>query len=70
MTGITPLTVSRLLYERAHEQFPRLKERPDYQSFFWYLCFGADFDKDTGKLLLCRNTIAKLLGREPNNFDQ
>ena len=69
MTGITSLTVSRFLYEQAREQFPLLKERPDYQSFFWYLCLGADFDKDTGKVLLCRNTIASLLGREPNNFE-
>jgi hypothetical protein len=67
--AIGRVTVSRTLYEQAHKQFPVLKERPDYEAFFWYLSLGADFDKDTGKLLLCRNTIANLPGREPSNFE-
>jgi hypothetical protein len=67
--GIDRVTVGRTFYEQAYKQFPILKERPDYEVFFWYLCLGAEFDRDTGKLLLCRNTIAKLLGREPNNFE-
>ncbi len=66
--GINRLTVSRSFYEQAHKEFPVLKERPDYEAFFWYLCLGANFDKDTGKLLLCRDAIASLIGREPKNF--
>jgi len=67
--GITRLTVSRIFYEEAFKRFPPLKERDDYQIFFWYLCLGAEFDRDTGKLLLCKNTIANLLSREPKNFN-
>src|SRR6266542_3839881 len=62
------ITVSTVFYEATFEQFPILRERPDYRNFFWYLCLGANFDKDTGKLLLCRDAIASLIGREPKNF--
>src|SRR5262249_43654911 len=42
--------------------------RPDYEVFFWYICLGAEFDRDRGKLLLCRNRVANLIGAEPKNF--
>lgn len=62
------ITVSTVFHKAAFKHFPILKENSEYRSFFWYLCFGAEFDNDTGKLRLCRNTIANLLGEEPNNF--
>jgi hypothetical protein len=61
-------TISRSLYEEAYKRFPCLRERADYAIFFWYLCLGANFDRHTGKLLLCRDAIASLIGREPKNF--
>lgn len=60
--------VSVDLYDATFKYFPILEYRSDYQEFFWYLCLGAHFDKDHSKLLLCRETIAVLLEREPKNF--
>jgi len=65
---IRSLCVSVDFYEATFKHFPILRERSDYQKFFWYLCLGAQFDKDYGKLLLCKNAVAALLDKEPRNF--
>src|SRR5438876_11193565 len=62
------LCVSVDFYDATFKHFPILKDRGDYQKLFWYLCLGANFDKNYDKLLLCKTSVAALLGKQPLNF--
>jgi hypothetical protein len=62
------ITVSTVFYDAVFKYFPLLRKRSDYQSLFWYICFGAHFDRDSKNLLLCSKHIAEIVGREPANF--
>src|SRR6266478_414047 len=62
------ITVSTVFYEAVFEHFPILKEHTAYRNFFWYLCFGAYFDRDSKRLLLCAEILAELAGKSVANF--
>jgi hypothetical protein len=68
LRGFLSTCVSDIFYDEAFKHFPILRERPDYQKFFWYLCLSGDYDRNFDKQLLCRHTIARLLGQDAANF--
>jgi hypothetical protein len=62
------ITVSTFFYEAVFKHFPILKEHTPYRNFFWYLCFGAYFDRESKRLLLCREMLADFAGKPLPNF--
>jgi len=63
------ITVSIVFYQLVFKHFPNAKKNPAYTNLLWYLLWGAYFDEDTKRLLLCREILAKLAGEPLLNFE-
>jgi hypothetical protein len=56
-------------YQEFLNLFPVHKQNQGYNNFFWYLCFGTGFDKDSKRLLFYRNDLSNLvLGKRSDNW--
>lgn len=64
MAQMTRYTVSKTFYDLCLEELPALRNNKAYRRMFQYLCFGGFRDKDTGRLIISRDILASIEGKE------